>query len=241
MHLLNPTDLDFPAVERASPEGLLALGGDLSAARLLAAYRRGIFPWYSRGQPILWWSPDPRAVLFPDELRVSRSLRKRLRAETFTVTMDRDFRGVVRACAGPRRGPGGGTWITPEMLEAYAHLHDLGYAHSVEVSEQGRLVGGLYGVSLGAGFFGESMFSHASDASKVALVWLVGQIRRWGFRFVDCQLSSDHLFSLGAREIPRARFLALLGEALATQDRRGRWRFDAGFAPMEAQATQTGP
>jgi leucyl/phenylalanyl-tRNA--protein transferase len=237
MYLLrpDPNDLRFPPVERASPEGLLAIGGDLSAPRLLTAYRHGIFPWYSEGQPILWWSPDPRAVLFLERLKVSRSLRKTLRSGKFTVTTDRDFRAVMRACAGNRRGTPAGTWITPEMVEAYAHLHQLGYAHSVEVRAGETLAGGLYGVALGGAFFGESMFSRVTDASKVALAWLVAQLRRWGFLFIDCQLPSDHLFSLGAEEIPRARFLGLLAEALQQADRLGRWELEPDLALTAAQ------
>jgi leucyl/phenylalanyl-tRNA--protein transferase len=222
----DPNDLRFPPAERASPEGLLAVGGDLSPQRLLAAYRSGVFPWYSDDQPILWWSPDPRAVLFPDRFRVSRSLAKRLRSGRFTVTMDESFREVMLACAGPRQDRNAGTWITAEMIEAYSRLHEMGYAHSVETWHEDKLVGGLYGVSLGAAFFGESMFSHATDASKVALARLVAQLRRWDFRFIDCQLASDHLYSLGAEDIPRERFLALLAAALEADDRRGRWRLE---------------
>jgi leucyl/phenylalanyl-tRNA--protein transferase len=232
MFILPPDsgDIRFPPARLASPEGLLAIGGDLRAERLIEAYRHGIFPWYSEGQPILWWSPDPRAVLFPDRLKVSRSLRKTLRSGKFTVTMDTRFREVVQACAEPRdRHPDGGTWITPEMLAAYVRLHEQGLAHSVEVSRDGELVGGLYGVALGAAYFGESMFSRASDASKVALARLVGQLSAWGFRLIDCQLPSPHLFSLGAEEIPRREFMVHLDEALKQPDRRGPWRFDTGF------------
>ncbi len=211
---LSPQDAPdwFPPIEHAldEPSGLLAAGGDLSPARLLAAYERGIFPWYSPGQPVLWWSPDPRAVLFPEEFRCSRSLAKRIRNGGFVTTLNRDFRGVIQACAAPRPGSPG-TWITPEMQAAYLELHRLGYAHSVETWHDGVLVGGLYGVRLGGVFFGESMFSRERDASKVALARLVQVCQRNSIVVIDCQIASRHLRSLGSREIPRARFLALLG------------------------------
>jgi len=212
---LSPKDAPewFPPPEQAldDPAGLLAAGGDLSSARLLAAYRRGIFPWYSPGQPVLWWSPDPRTVLFPDEFRVSRSLAKTLRNGGFTVAADRDFEGVIDACAAPRPHSLG-TWITPEMRAGYLELHRLGHAHSIEARLGGELVGGLYGVRLGGLFFGESMFSRARDASKVALAHLVALCRRNNIAVIDCQLASRHLASLGARSIPRAQFQALLRE-----------------------------
>jgi len=223
----NTADLRFPPVELASPEGLLAVGGDLRAERLLEAYRHGIFPWYNPGQPILWWSPDPRAVLFPSKLKVARSLRKTLRRKEFDVTLDTAFRDVMQHCALPRPGnPAGGTWITPEMIEAYAVLYDRGLAHSVESWREGKLVGGLYGVAMGNAFFGESMFSRETDASKVAFVHLVRQLERWGYAFIDCQISSAHLFSLGAEEIRRCDFMARLEQALKQPDRPGRWRLD---------------
>ena len=223
----NSADLRFPPVELASPEGLLAVGGDLRAERLLEAYRHGIFPWYNPGQPILWWSPDPRAVLFPSKLKVARSLHKTLRRKKFAVTLDTAFSEVMRHCALPRPGnPAGGTWITPEMIEAYAVLHDRGLAHSVESWREGKLVGGLYGVAMGNAFFGESMFSNETDASKVAFVHLVRQLERWGYAFIDCQISSAHLFSLGAEEIRRHDFMARLELALKQPDRPGCWRFD---------------
>lgn len=228
LHILR-TDagVEFPPVETASPEGLLAVGGDLRPERLLAAYGRGIFPWYSEGQPILWWSPDPRAVLLPDELNISRSLRKTLRAGKFRVTLDTRFREVMLACAEPRpQHPGGGTWITPAMVEAYTRLHELGHAHSVEAWQDDALVGGLYGLALGGVFFGESMFARAADASKVAFVHLVHQLQRWGFMLIDCQQYTEHLARFGAREIPRAEFLRRLHAALARSDRAGRWAFD---------------
>jgi leucyl/phenylalanyl-tRNA---protein transferase len=223
----NPHDLRFPPVELASREGLLAIGGDLRAERLLAAYRQGVFPWYNAGQPILWWAPDPRAALKPARVKISRSLRKTLRSEKFHVTVDRRFADVVAACAGPRpRHPDGGTWITPEMQAAYQELHRQGYAHSVETWQQGRLVGGLYGVTLGGAFFGESMFSHARDASKVALIYAARQLDRWGYTLIDCQLTTPHLMSLGAESIPRHAYMALLDAALRLPGRTVEWTID---------------
>lgn len=203
----------FPPVHRAlsEPDGLLAAGGDLSPMRLLAAYRRGIFPWYSRGQPILWWSPDPRAVLMPGELKVSRSLLKSCRNRGFITRLDTSFRDVIRACGSTELRPGG-TWLSPEMRAAYIKLHRLGFAHSVETWLDGRLVGGLYGVALGRVFFGESMFSIERDASKVALKRLCEELLARGFHMIDCQMSTPHLLSLGARLIPRAEFTAVLAE-----------------------------
>jgi leucyl/phenylalanyl-tRNA---protein transferase len=227
MFRLNRHDLRFPPVDRASPEGLLAVGGDLWPERLLEAYRHGIFPWYNEDQPILWWSPDPRAVLFPEKLHVSRSLKKSLRSNQFTVTLDTSFRNVMEQCAGPRpQYPEGGTWITGDMLDAYTRLHELGYAHSVETWEDDRLVGGVYGVSLGGAFFAESMFTRVDDASKVALVRLVRQLHAWDFRLIDCQQSSPHVMRFGAVEIPRSDFITHLTAALRHPDRRGRWTFE---------------
>ena len=223
----NGQDLRFPPVEQASPEGLLAVGGDLRPERLLEAYRHGIFPWYDDDQPILWWSPDPRTVLFPDNLHVSRSLKRSLRPGLFNVTLDTCFRDVMQHCAGPRpQYPDGGTWITAEMLDAYTRLHELGYAHSVETWQEGQLVGGLYGVALGGAFFAESMFTRVSDASKVALVSLVRQLQAWGFSLMDCQQSSPHVLALGAEAIPRRKFLDHLNAALTLPSRRERWQFD---------------
>lgn len=227
LHVLTPdTGLDFPPVELASSEGLLAVGGDLRPERLLAAYRRGIFPWYSDGQPILWWSPDPRAALFPEKLKISRSLHKTLRARKFNVTLDTYFREVMTACAQPRPKSTGGTWITPAMIEAYVQLHERGHAHSVEVWREKTLVGGLYGVALGGAFFGESMFAYETDASKVAFVHLVPQLVRWGYTLIDCQQYTAHLARFGAEEIRRDRFLQLLASALALPGHRGPWQFD---------------
>lgn len=217
---LSPKDAPewFPPPEQAldDPAGLLAAGGDLSPARLLAAYRRGIFPWYSPGQPVLWWSPDPRAVLFPDEFRVSRSLAKTLRNGGFRIAVDEDFEGIIDACAAPRPHSLG-TWITDEMRAAYLTLHRLGHAHSVGAWLGSELVGGLYGVRLGGVFFGESMFSRARDASKVALAHLVAVCRRNSIAVIDCQLASRHLASLGARSIPRRQFQALLEEWISLE------------------------
>jgi leucyl/phenylalanyl-tRNA--protein transferase len=212
----------FPPVERAIKSGLLAVGGDLSPERLLAAYREGIFPWYSEGEPLLWWSPDPRFVLFPEELRVSRSMRQLLKKQLFRITFDHAFRQVIVACQKPRPGQDA-TWITPEMQEAYIALHDLGYAHSVEVWQDESLVGGLYGVSIGRTFFGESMFSTRANASKAALITLVSGRADLHFNLIDCQVETPHLGSLGARPIPRLEFGALLKESLRHETFRGNW------------------
>jgi leucyl/phenylalanyl-tRNA---protein transferase len=214
---LSPQDAPewFPPLEQAldEPSGLLAAGGDLSTERLLAAYSRGIFPWYSPGQPVLWWSPDPRAVLFPEEFHCTRSLAKRIRNAGFESAIDRDFRATIEGCAAPRRmgtQMSAGTWITPEMLAAYVELQRRGYAHSVETYRDGELVGGLYGVRLGGVFFGESMFSRVPDASKIALAHLVQSCRECTIAVIDCQLASAHLQRLGSRQIPRSRFLSLI-------------------------------
>ncbi|MBB1521480.1 leucyl/phenylalanyl-tRNA--protein transferase [Aquipseudomonas guryensis] len=203
--------LDFPPLDKAlrEPNGLLAAGGDLSPARLVAAYRHGCFPWYSQGQPLLWWSPDPRTVLFPDEFHLSRSLAKLIRQQRFTVSFDRDFAAIIQACAAPR-AYADGTWITKEMQNAYLHLHRQGIAHSVEVWENGQLVGGLYGLAMGQLFFGESMFSHTDNASKVGFATLVGKLREWGFVLIDCQMPTQHLHSFGARAIARSEFATYL-------------------------------
>jgi leucyl/phenylalanyl-tRNA--protein transferase len=204
---------DFPPVSRAllEPDGLLAVGGTLSPRRLIAAYEHGVFPWYAEGQPVLWWSPDPRAVLYPEELRVSRSLRKRMRNAGFETRLDTAFAAVIRQCALPRQS-GDGTWLTAEMIAAYTRLHALGLAHSVESWQDGELVGGLYGVRLGRVFFGESMFSRSADASKIALVRLIDEARARGIVVIDCQIASPHLQSLGSRSIPRDDFIALLAQ-----------------------------
>ncbi len=223
----DPRDIRFPPVEEATPDGLLAIGGDLQPARLLEAYRHGIFPWYNDGQPILWWSPDPRAVLFPEKLHISRSLKRSLRPGLFSVTFDTCFREVMLQCGGPRpQYPDGGTWITPAMVEAYTALHEMGHAHSVESWKGGRLVGGVYGVAIGGAFFAESMFTKVDDASKVALVTLVRQLHTWGFTIIDCQQSSPHVMALGAEEISRRTFAEHLKKAVALVDHRGRWQLE---------------
>ncbi len=206
--------LSFPPPHLAIKEGLLAVGGDLSAERILLAYRSGIFPWYSSGEPILWWSPDPRLVLYPDELRISKSLRKVIKRSHFHITVDRAFDAVIQACAEAKRSYGEGTWITDGMKNAYRELHRKGYAHSVEAWQSERLVGGLYGISIGRVFFGESMFSRVSNASKVAFVSLVENLKRIRFKLIDCQVRTDHLIRFGAREIPRKSFLEQLEKAV---------------------------
>lgn len=219
----------FPDVSLAlrEPDGLLAVGGDLSSERILAAYRHGIFPWYSEQQPILWWSPDPRTVLFPASLKISRSLRKTLNRQRLQVTLDTAFSDVVTACAEPR-AHSFGTWITTEMADAYGKLHARGFAHSVECWFEQRLVGGLYGVAIGRVFFGESMFSREPDASKVALCHLVRQLTAWGFGLIDCQVHSNHLASLGAEEISRADFVRHL-DILCDANQHTDWHFDDGL------------
>lgn len=220
---LTRDDLTFPPLERAlrEPNGLLAVGGDLTADRLVAAYRHGCFPWYEKGQPILWWSPDPRMVLKPAELDLSRSLRKVMRQGRFTVTLNQDFPAVIRACAAPR-AYAEGTWITPAIEQAYIALHQQGVAHSVEAWQGTELVGGLYGIAMGRLFFGESMFSRATDASKVAFATLVQYLEQHGFVLIDCQMHTSHLHSLGAREISRAAFAQYLEQYL-DQPNSARW------------------
>ncbi|MHC1742205.1 MAG: leucyl/phenylalanyl-tRNA--protein transferase [Syntrophobacteraceae bacterium] len=215
--------LAFPPCHYAEPDGLLAVGGDLSPERLLLAYRMGIFPWYSSNTPILWWSPDPRLVLFPGEIHVSKSLRRVLKKQHYRVTFDRSFRSVMERCGSVKRRDGEGTWIVPEMLEAYCRLHELGFAHSVECWEGDTLAGGLYGVSLGRIFFGESMFALKPDASKVAFAHLVDRLRGHGCVLIDCQVTTEHLKRFGAREIPRDLFLMFLDRALKAPTERGSW------------------
>ncbi len=207
----------FPDPMEADPDGLLAVGGDLSPQRLINAYASGIFPWYGKQSPILWWSTDPRLVLEPAKLHVPRSLRRVLNRDVFQITYDRDFQGVIRACAAMPRPGQDGTWIMDEMVEAYVRLHEMGYAHSVEARLEGKLVGGLYGVSLGRVFFGESMFHSRPDASKAAFVHLVRRLEGLGFRLIDCQQTTEHLSRFGAREITRAEFLSRLGRAVCEQ------------------------
>lgn len=225
--------LPFPDPRDGDERGLLAYGGDLSPERLIAAYAQGVFPWYDE-DPILWFSPDPRMVLVPSALHVGRSLAKRLRAAPYRISMDEAFSPVIRACRETPRPDQEGTWITPDMVDAYCRLHELGFAHSVEAwreeDGQERLVGGLYGVSLGRAFFGESMFAHAPDASKIAFATFVPQLERWGFAFVDCQMTTEHLARFGAVEWTREDFLDRLEAALAAETRRGLWRFDSAAA-----------
>ncbi len=224
IYLLDPDDPEtFPPPEKADRSGLLAVGGDLSPERLLAAYSRGIFPWPMEGQPLLWHSPNPRFVLEPSKLHVGRSLRKAIKAGTYEVRWDTAFADVIAACSATPRPGQRGTWITDDMREGYITLHRLGFAHSVEAWAEGKLQGGLYGVSLGAAFFGESMFAHAPDASKVAFVTAVERFREWGFHFVDCQVETEHLARFGAEHWQRRRFLAALAEALKEPTRRGPW------------------
>lgn len=229
LHFIHPDDDDspFPRPSNAlrEPDGLLALGGNLSPTRLLIAYRQGVFPWYGEDQPILWWSPDPRTVFFPDQLRIPRSLRKTIRRKPFELRMDTAFEPVMRACAEPRKDHQG-TWISEDMVAAYTTLHHLGFAHSVEAWRGGELVGGLYGVALGRVFFGESMFSRATDASKVAFMHFSAQLRDWGFGLIDGQVHNPHLIRLGAVEIAREDFLAQLDELADDEQRHGPWYFD---------------
>lgn len=222
-----PREVMFPDPELAEPDGLLAIGGDLSPERLLTAYAQGIFPWYSEENPILWWSPDPRLVLDPAELHVSRSLRRTLSRGAFRVASDTAFEAVIRRCAERERPGQHGTWITAEMIDAYVRLHALGFAHSFEAWDGDALAGGLYGVSLGAAFFGESMFADRPDASKVAFATAVEWLAARGVTLVDCQVRTDHLVRFGAREIPRRAFLERLARALEAPTRRGRWEMPA--------------
>ena len=229
---LEPGELAFPPASEAlaEPNGLLAVGGDLSPERLLLAYQQGIFPWYEEGQPLLWWSPDPRTVVAPADVHLSRSMRKFLRRSDFAVTFDLDFPAVIRGCAEPRDYTDA-TWITPAMQRAYIELHRRGHAHSVEVWEHGELVGGLYGVALGRMFFGESMFSRRSNASKTAFLALASHLRRLGCELIDCQMPTDHLQSLGAVELPREYFLNKVGQLTDAPDR---WPLPASGDPVEA-------
>lgn len=219
-------EIAFPPPTLAEPSGLLAVGGDLSPSRLLLAYSIGIFPWYSEGQPILWHSPDPRMVLTSDALKVNKSLRQALRKQPYEIRLDTAFQDVVASCADIPRSDQDGTWITDEMLDAYCHLHELGFAHSVEAWRGDELVGGAYGICIGGIFCGESMFAKASDASKIAFVTLIRQLERWGVELIDCQVYTDHLARFGAVEWPRERFLEALEEAVLKPQRRGAWTLD---------------
>lgn len=230
VYWLDPTQPEqpFPPLATATrePDGLLAAGGDLSVSRLLNAYRHGIFPWYEAGQPILWWSPDPRAILYPRDVRITRSLRKTLRNRPYTVRFDSRFEEVIETCAAPRPEQDG-TWITREMMQAYSELHRTGHAHSVEVfDEVGRLAGGLYGVAIGRVFFGESMFSHMRDGSKIALVWLACHLAHWGYHVIDCQQATPHMIGMGAHCIPRERFAAMLDRSCPLPGHPGPWSVD---------------
>ncbi len=216
-------DLIFPNPRLADSHGLLAVGGDLSTERLLLAYENGIFPWYSEDQPILWFSPDPRLVLFPDKFQVSRSLQKTIKKNLFDVKFDTNFEQVIIECSKIERKDQDGTWITSDMIEAYINLHKKGYAHSVETYDNDELVGGLYGVSLGGAFFGESMFHKIKDASKVALYYLIQKVKQWEFDFIDSQVVTEHMKSLGSQEISRNKYLELLSKTLKKESKSGNW------------------
>ncbi|MCW8853637.1 MAG: leucyl/phenylalanyl-tRNA--protein transferase [Gammaproteobacteria bacterium] len=220
-------DAPFPHLDDAllQPDGLLAAGGDLSVPRLLNAYRHGIFPWYNEGEPILWWSPDPRCILFPDKIKISRSLKKTLNKKTFEIKMDTAFADVMQACAGPRKDQPG-TWITDDMFNAYQKLHQLGYAHSIECWQNNELVGGLYGIAIGQVFFGESMFSKVTDASKVALVYLCQYLTEHNFKIIDTQVHTSHLESMGAEMIPRDLFISILEEHVNQNNNPKKWTED---------------
>lgn len=222
VYLLND-NLVFPHPASAEPSGLLAVGGDLSVERLLLAYKSGIFPWYSEGDPILWFSPDPRMVLFPDNLYVTKGLKKIIKSGKYDVRFDTCFGDVIKKCSSQPRNGQDNTWITAEMIDAYVELHNQGYAHSVEVFHNDSLVGGLYGVSIGGTFFGESMFHELSNVSKIALYSLVERTRLWGFEFIDSQVPNDHMKSMGCKEIPRSEFLELLERALDKKTIQGNW------------------
>ena len=215
--------LEFPDIDDADGSGLLAVGGDLSIDRMKLAYSKGIFPWYEEGMPILWWSPDPRMVLFPDKMIISHSLKQSIKKEQFTFTLDTSFERVIKNCAKTSRKGEKGTWITREMKNAYIHLHEEGYAHSAEAWLDGELVGGLYGVALGKAFFGESMFHHVTNASKVALYHLVEKLNIWGFQIIDAQVYTNHLESLGGEMIPRRQYIQVLEKALLIEDVPGSW------------------
>ncbi len=234
--VLGPRD-PFPPLNRAlrRPNGLLAMGRNLSVGTLIEAYAQGIFPWFSEGDPILWWSPDPRMVLFPQELHVAKSLARRLKKDDFRVTADTAFGDVIRACAAPRDGEPG-TWINRRMITAYERLHTAGVAHSIETWMDGQLAGGLYGVAIGRAFFGESMFARRSDASKIALVYLVRQLERWGFGMIDCQMKTGHLATFGAREIPRRDFVERIRGLVAQPHVPAPWLIESPSRRVERQA-----
>ncbi|GAB6178255.1 leucyl/phenylalanyl-tRNA--protein transferase [Desulfobaculum senezii] len=235
MDYLRTAHVWFPDPEHAGPDGLLAFGGDLSPQRLAAAYSRGIFPWYGPGEPILWWCPDPRLVLEPPALHIPRSLRRVINAGRFTITINAAFGDVIRACGAVCRKGEDGTWIVPEMVDAYERLHALGLAHSVEAWCEGELVGGLYGVAIGRAFFGESMFYVMPDASKVAFVHLVRLLERWDYAIVDCQQTTNHLLRFGAGEISRRAFLERLRALREEDPAPGAWTIPEGFNPLSPQ------
>jgi leucyl/phenylalanyl-tRNA--protein transferase len=230
-------DYEFPPVELADKTGILAVGGDLSPGRLIEAYKHGIFPWFSEGDPIIWWSPDPRFVLFPDEIKIARTMRQVFNRHIFTVTFDKNFDDIIYACREPR-GDKDGTWITDEMAEAYITLHRMGYAHSVEVWHEGSLAGGLYGVSLGRCFFGESMFTRVSNASKAALITLTQKLKTLDFSIIDCQVYTGHLQSLGARHIRRSEFIQIVNDGLRYESTMGDWgRLFENSGPIKGEET----
>ena len=234
---LGPAD-PFPPVDQAmdNPDGLLAAGGSLTMKRLIEAYRSGIFPWFNEGDPILWWSPDPRTVLRPSNIHVSHSLRKRLRKGSYFVTLDRAFVRVLDGCAAPRAGDSG-TWLSPAMRRAYTGLHNAGYAHSIEVWMDGELAGGIYGVAIGRIFFGESMFARRTDASKIGMVCLARQLERWGFPLIDCQLETSHLMSLGAEHMPRRRFVGEVARLI--RESAPEWMLDSDLMGTPSHAPRT--
>ncbi len=228
IYALDKNHLSFPPPYLAEKDGMLAIGGDLSPERLLLAYQMGIFPWFSENEPILWWSPDPRCVLLPEDLRISKSMKQVFRKGTFHITADQSFREVISACQNqPRKGQYG-TWITEEMVDAYCNLHKMGFAHSIEVwNATNELVGGLYGISMGKSYFGESMFARQSNASKAGFITLVLNLQKWGFEMIDCQIHTNHLESLGALDIPRASYLKLLEQTLSANTIQGKWTLEA--------------
>lgn len=226
-------ELIFPSPRLAAREGLLAVGGDLSQKRLLLAYRMGIFPWYSENEPIMWWSPDPRLILYPGRLNISKSLKKVINRGDFELTMDQNFKAVITACAESRTETNEGTWIVDDIIAAYCKLHQTGLAHSVEAWMNGQLAGGLYGVSIGRCFFGESMFTRISNASKVAFVGLVRYLQSLDFDLIDCQVTTSHLVRFGAHEVSRDRFLDELATALRAPTLKGRWSFPSS-SPVQS-------
>lgn len=222
--------LDFPPAWLARSDGLLCIGGDLTAERILFAYENGIFPWFSENEPILWWSPDPRLVLFPQSLRISKSLRKKIKKDSFSLTIDKAFEETIVSCSKPRKNECSSTWLVEEMIDAYIHLHQLGYAHSIETWKNNRLVGGLYGICLGGIFFGESMFSFEDDASKIALAALAYHLKQHRFDLIDCQVTTNHLLSMGAIEIPRNEYLDIIKKSVTRKDVADVWNATLHFS-----------